>query len=348
MDDAAPVSTFAFVAAILSARVFIVRVGIVFGVIAAAMTFRGAPQYTSVTTFVPQSRRQTSSLSGLAAQFGLSVPATDGGQSPAFYVDLLTSREILGPTAMARYAVGGDAKSDTVLAVYLGARGKTPEQLRDRGAVSLRNHISAVNNIKTGVVTLKVTTNDPRLSSAVATRLLAALDGFNQDRRRTQAVAERQFTERRLAEVASELRAAENAAQNFLQRNRDYRSSPELTFAYDRMSREVTMRQQLYTSLAQAYEQAKIEEVRDTPVISVVERPEVPAFPDGRGTLRWAMIGVIVGVGLGVVVIAIRTIAMPVATAGGGYADMIGQWREVRSDFRRPWQFITGPSTRVE
>jgi uncharacterized protein involved in exopolysaccharide biosynthesis len=34
--------------------------------------------------------------------------------------------------------------------------------------------------------------------------------------------------------------------------------------------------------LAQAYEQARIEEVRDTPVITVIEAPMLPARPDPR------------------------------------------------------------------
>src|SRR3712207_7894583 len=52
------------------------------------------------------------------------------------------------------------------------------------------------------------------------------------------------------------------------QRNRDYRNSPELTFQQERLSREVSRVQQLYGRLSEAYEQAKIEEVRDTPVRS--------------------------------------------------------------------------------
>jgi hypothetical protein len=42
-------------------------------------------------------------LPGLAAQFGLTLPTSDGGQSPAFYADLLTSHEILGALVDTRF-----------------------------------------------------------------------------------------------------------------------------------------------------------------------------------------------------------------------------------------------------
>ena len=63
---------------------------------------RWAEYLTLIATavFIPQSRQQTTSLSTLAAQFGLAVPSADAGQSPALYADLLQGRQVpqlLGP-----------------------------------------------------------------------------------------------------------------------------------------------------------------------------------------------------------------------------------------------------------
>jgi hypothetical protein len=35
--------------------------------------------------------------------------------------------------------------------------------------------------------------------------------------------------------------------------------------------------------LAQAYEQSKMDEVRDTPVITIIQPPETPLMPDAKG-----------------------------------------------------------------
>ena len=74
---------------------------------------------------------------------------------------------------------------------------------------------------------------------------------------------------------------------------------PELNFQQERLQRQVQLQQQLYTTLSQSFEQAKIEEVRDTPVITVVEPPEAPVRPDPRGLVRNAFLTIILGNGSG-------------------------------------------------
>src|SRR5205814_260548 len=116
---------------------------------------------------------------------------------------------------------------------------------------------------------------------------------FNTKRRQTQAAVERQFIEARLAEVRDEVATAEERLARFLRTNRLFQTSPELGFEHDRLDREVMLRQQLYTSLVQAYEQARIDEVRNTPVIVVVEQPRRPVKPESRGLLVKALVSLI-------------------------------------------------------
>jgi len=59
------------------------------------------------------------------------------------------------------------------------------------------------------------------------------------------------------------------------------------------------MRQQVYTSLVQSYEQARIDEVRNAPVITVVEEAEEPVRPDSRRLPLKAALGVVLGGMLG-------------------------------------------------
>ena len=60
------------------------------------------------------------------------------------------------------------------------------------------------------------------------------------------------------------------------------------------------MRQELVTSLAEAHESARIEEVRNTPVITVIDPPRVPAVRDPKGRLTVLVFGIIIGVTGGV------------------------------------------------
>src|SRR5207245_3853543 len=118
------------------------------------------------------------------------------------------------------------------------------------------------------------------VSLGIADRLLAGLNQFNLSARQSQAAAERRFVEGRLEEARASLRAAEDALQRFLQANRQIANSPQLTFQRDRLDRDVTLQQQLVTGLVQQYEDARIREVRDTPVITVIERPAIAVRPD--------------------------------------------------------------------
>ena len=77
--------------------------------------------------------------------------------------------------------------------------------------------------------------------------------------------------------------------------NRQFTSSPDLTFQRDRLQRDVTLKQQVFTSLTQSYEEVRIREVRDTPVITVIETPSVPTLPEPRGRLVRVLFGLIFG-----------------------------------------------------
>jgi uncharacterized protein involved in exopolysaccharide biosynthesis len=138
--------------------------------------------------------------------------------------------------------------------------------------------------------------HNPVAARDVARAFVAQLDSFNLRTRQSQASSERKFTEARLNDARNQLRAAEDELMSFLQRNRDYRSSPQLTFVHDRLERNVFLNQRLFETLSQSYEQARIEEVRDTPVITVVEDPLIPAKADPRPFGRAVAAGLLLGI----------------------------------------------------
>jgi LPS O-antigen subunit length determinant protein (WzzB/FepE family) len=134
----------------------------------------------------------------------------------------------------------------------------------------------------------------------MATALLNGINDFNGRTRQGQASAERQFDEGRLAMAGDDLRIAEDRLARFLQTNRDIRSSPELMLQQERIQRDLGLRQQVFTSLTQAYEDAGMREARDIPVITVVEPPSVPALPEPRKRLVSLLLGLLLGGFVGV------------------------------------------------
>ncbi|HEX6617594.1 MAG TPA: Wzz/FepE/Etk N-terminal domain-containing protein [Gemmatimonadales bacterium] len=296
--------------------------------------------YTAHSTITPQSRRPMSSLSGLAAQFGLLMPPTEAGQSPAFYADLLTSRELLGDVVDTPFEYPSDTGlvRGTLIDIYR-AKGRTPALRRDAAIRRLENDVEANTVQKTGVIEVEVQARNPVLAQRISQRLIELLNDFNLHTRQSQAAAERQFTEQRLGEVRRDLRQAEDALQGFLQRNRDYRNSPQLSFEQDRLQRQMSLEQQLFTTLAEAFEQAKIEEVRDTPVITVVETPEAPVRPDPRGLLRNGLLALFLGAVAGMALAIGRAYAVNVRALRADEATEFERLRhETFQDLTRPWR----------
>jgi len=133
-------------------------------------------------------------------------------------------------------------------------------------------------------------------------RLVRGVNQFNLETRKSQATAERQFVEGRAEEAGRALREVEDRLQTFLQRNRAIGGSPELGFERDRLQREVALRQQVYTTLLQTREEARIREVRDMPVITELEDPRLPLISESRGTAIKLILGALAGGFLGIVI----------------------------------------------
>lgn len=302
-----------------------------------------ARTYTSVSTFIPQQSRSSSggsNLNSIAAQFGVNLSTPDPMQNSSFYADLLKSEEVLRTIAAMTYEVKQEGRTvQKALVDIMDVPGPSAAERAARTADLLRQQVAASPAIKTGVITLTTTATSPALAQALNLRLLDQLNKFNLERRQSQAEAERVFTERRLGEVKSELRQAEDRVQAFLQSNREFRNDPQLMFQYDRLTREVSLRQQVVNALAQAYEQSRIDRVRDTPVITVIDRPTYPFRPNSRHMLLMLVLGILAGIVAALILALVREMM-----SGDVRADDedVRIRREAREDLRRPWRLWLG------
>jgi uncharacterized protein involved in exopolysaccharide biosynthesis len=272
------------------------------GAVAAALMILPRPRtYVASASFISEGNdAQRSSLSALAGQIGITIPTGSQSLSPDFYLGLLRSRVVLLTIVRDTITVpemGG--KRMTVLDLLEIPSGSVPR--REEQGVSLLQRLLSVSVAKsTGVVEYSIATRWRSVSLALVTALLDGVNEYNERTRQGQATAERKFIEGRLALATSELRDSENRLANFLNTNRNFSSSPDLVLERDRLQRDLTLRQQIFTTLTQAYEEARIKEVRDTPVITVFEPPSVPTVPKARGLVTGVLLGLLLGAAIGV------------------------------------------------
>jgi uncharacterized protein involved in exopolysaccharide biosynthesis len=274
-------------------------VGILIGVASVLLTAR---VYTATVSFFPESRRADGPLAMLTQQYGLNLPGAvgTGGPSLPFYVELVRSRALLGQvlTDTVKYVVAGTTVSEPLID-FLDLEGETHAERLEEGVIELRRKVRPLSNPNTGIVRIDVTTRSPHVSQAIAARMLELVNEFNLHTRQSQGASERLFAERRLAEHTDSLRAAERRLEAFEAANPQYAVSPHLRMTHLRLRNDLTAKQTLHTAVAQSYEQARMDEVRDTPLITPLERATVPVRPDSRRGVQKLMFGTILGLVVG-------------------------------------------------
>jgi uncharacterized protein involved in exopolysaccharide biosynthesis len=303
-QDRDTISIFSMGLALLRARWRIARWMLLGAALAAAYALSRPREYGASASFVPQGADPgRSGLASLAGQFGLQLPATSSNQSPDFYVAMLESRVLLAPIVHDTFAVaelGG--RRVPFLELFEIADGSDAWR-EEQGVKRLQEAVSASVNKTTGVVGYSVRTTWRSVSLAIASALLEGVNDYNQRVRQGQATAERKFVEGRLAVATAELRRAESRLEQFLSTNRQIGGSPGLATERDRIQRELTLRQQIYNSLMASYEEVRIREVRDTPVITVFEPPSAPTRPASRGGVKLVLGGLLGGGFLGALLV---------------------------------------------
>ena len=339
VDVPEEISVLSLGAVLLRKRWRIVRWSLIGGIIALLIVWTRPAVFPASASFIPQGADPgRSGLASLAGQFG--VPLSSGSSSspsltPDFYVRLLTSRGILGSVVRDTLTVPELGGKRVILEDLLEASSGSAQVRQEAAVAQLSRQIVADNSKTTGIVEFYVRTQWPSVSLAIVRELLHGVNDFNQQTRRDQAASERQFIEGRLGIAQAQLRAAEDRLQQFLQSNRQVRS-PELQFAQDRMEREVTLRQQLVTSLTQSYEEVRMREVRDIPVITMVDEPMVPAKAESRGRAIRILAGLLIGAAAGAVFVFVGDLVARRRAMGDPAAEEFAvSLTEVRESLRR-------------
>jgi uncharacterized protein involved in exopolysaccharide biosynthesis len=272
-------------------------VGIAF-VIAVGVGLLKRATYSSTFSFLsrPADDQDRSGLANLAGQFGISLGALRGSAPPPqLYADLVLTRSMLLPIVSETLSLGDGRR--IAVPEFFGVKESNRAIAIENAMGHMRRRvvIPSVATFTTGVVTVTVRTESPEVSLQIARQLLDNVNRFPTTVRRSQAAEERRFTEGRLSDAKAALRSAEDALQRFLQSNRQYAGSPELTFQKERLDRDVALHQQVVSGLAQQYEDARIREVRDTPVLTVIDQPALAVLPDPRGRVLLVLVLTTVG-----------------------------------------------------
>lgn len=286
------------------------------GVIVVLFTLFIPNQYDAITTmYGTQDQGRFGQLGGLAASLNLNLGGLSGEES--FYIpDVVASRRTLNSVVSSTFQTQADSIPITLIHYWkvdkkdkfsldprvwvkdLFGKPMPPDQLRELqmklAARILAKRIS-ISETKSGLFMLTVRMEEPQLAADVANGIVEEVRQFSVEVSKKQAKEKRSFIEKRLDEVHNSLTEAEDALATWRKRNREIDYSPELMLESERLQREVGIQNEVFITLKQQYELARIEEISESPVVITLDQATPPIRKAAPRRLLMGIVGLLVG-----------------------------------------------------
>lgn len=240
-----------------------------------ALSFAAPKKFYADTKFTVASERSSMSagrLAGFAAQFGI-AGALSNPESPDYFAAVARSRQVL-LRMLADTVCASRSECPRVSQIVAGDA--APAGDRERLELQLRKlakRVSVGVDARTGLISSSSTSDSPTWAEGLLRAQLRAVSSVITERRESQARNERRFAEARLAQLRTQQRAVTESLTYFYQSNRQFEGAPALRFRERGLQDRLALWQELVQEVARQAETSRLEEVRDTPVLNVLDQP---------------------------------------------------------------------------
>ena len=271
--------------------------------------FIAKPVYTSTAKIMSSSSGSgVSQAAGLAAQFGINIPT--GQSEPKWvYPEIIKSRTLARAILKQKFDSNEFGPQKSLLQILTYGNDE-PEFNLDTLEIMATEYflemIEVSEDIKTAILTLNINASEPILAAEINKVLIEELDAHQRKYNKAKTSDTKQFIEERIIDTEKELMAAEEYLKVFMDRNRRIENSPALQLEKQRLGREVTVLTGVFTTLKQQLETTKIEEVKESDYVVVLDPPEAPLQRSKPNKRLMVILAGILGIGLGMVLAFIR------------------------------------------
>jgi uncharacterized protein involved in exopolysaccharide biosynthesis len=247
------------------------------------------PYYESTISILPDFGNKGSDMlsqyAGLAAMVGVNV---GDDISTLVYQSLLSSEPVLYDVIYKKYNTKKfNHPVDLTEYFEMDPDKSLPDSLQKREMfLALYNGFgkglaSIDYDVKTKIINVTVEMPESQLSADVANALVWSLNKYLLTQRKSFATEQKRYLVARVQQVSDTLAICENALKKFREANRQIGQSPELMLVQSRLERNVEIQQAIFIELTKQLELAKLGEVKDVPVINVVEQVKDPIKKSG-------------------------------------------------------------------
>jgi len=266
-----------------------------------------SPIYVSSATFMSSDTgNKQSNMMGWASEFGFAMP-NSGSDLKWSYEEVIKSRKMARTLLKYHFDTDKLGPNKELQQILTYGNGH-PEVGNDKMIKSAINAVQDMIKINStgNMFTLEVSTFEPQLATDVANAVMKELETHLREYNTRKTSETRQFIDERLENVKGELEEAEKYMMNFRENNRNIRSSPALQMKQERLARDVAVLIGVFTTLQQQLETAKIDEVKESEYVVVLDPAETPLYPVKLKKKFLVVFAGFLGIGFGMIFAFIR------------------------------------------
>ncbi|MDR0306153.1 MAG: hypothetical protein LBI42_04855 [Chitinispirillales bacterium] len=281
-DNADEISLIELILLFWRGKLIIAATTLFFTILGVVYAFVAPESFSSFSHFILKTGKSGTSgqLGQLAALAGMPIGSSGGSIDPSDYLDkVISDGDFLATLFARKWLFKGDSllldeilqiEPDTTIVnwEYIHHMRKY-DQIRNGKIISIKK------DAKIGTLTLTTNAPSPQLAYDLNKHTLDYISAYIRGSIQSQAKEKRTFIEERLREVTRDLDNSEVSLARHRERN--FASiSPHVSLEAGRLTRQVSMNQELYLQLMKQFEAVKVEELDDMTLVQILRYPEIP------------------------------------------------------------------------
>ena len=266
------------------------------------------PVYVTSAKLLPTGENNSlSNIQGLASQFGFSIPFQSGSNLSFsdIYPEIVKSRQLTGIVLEKKFNTrkyGQNQLLKNILSRQYRLDKYDVDERFKRASEILQENIKVSKARLTSIVTLEVGGFEPEFAVDLSNTIISESDKLQREFKTHQVSDKRSFIEARIKDVKKDLEIAQEDLKEFREKNRQVQYSPALLLEEERLTTEMDVKKEIFSTLKQQFELAKIEEVEEGATVQILDRPVAPYEQSSPKIFLSIFLSIFIGFGLSVLI----------------------------------------------
>lgn len=269
--------------------------------------FIAHPVYVTTAKLLPTGEDNSlSNIQGLASQFGYTLPMQSASNLSFsdIYPEIVKSRQLIGVVLEKKFNTrkyGQNQLLKNILSRQYRLDKYDVDERFKRASEILQDNIKVSKARLTSIVTLEVGAIEPDFAVDLTNAIINESDKLQRQFKTHQVSDKRSFIQDRIKDVKKDLESAQEDLKEFREKNRQVQYSPALLLEEERLTTEMDVKKEIFSTLKQQFELAKIEEVEEGATVQILDKPVAPYEQSSPKVILSIFLSFFIGFGLSVV-----------------------------------------------